>query len=109
MSLRETAKKLIYKSVEDNDVLIVTSDREQKSFVNDILLHEVFRKKDVTLEVLNIDRYRNEDAAVIHNELAKLTKQPYFPYVWVNGTYLGGECQTKRAMKNGDLEYYLDL
>ena len=109
MSLRETAKKLIYKSVEQNDVLIVTSDGEEKSFVNEILLHDVFRKNTVNLEVLNIDKYRDEDAAVIHHELARLTKQPYFPYVWVNGTCLGGECQTKRAMKNGDLEYYLAL
>jgi glutaredoxin-related protein len=109
MSLHEKAKYLIVKSVEENDMLIVIPNSTKKSFLNEILLHDFFRKHSIKLEILNIDRYRDEDAAVIHQELAKLTKQPSFPYVWVNGTYLGGISQTKRALRNGDLEYFLHL
>lgn len=108
-SIHETARQFICKSVQDNHMIIFTSGAAKKSFVNEILLHDVFRKHDVDLTVHNVDEYQGEDATVIHQELTKLTKQPSFPYVWCNGVCIGGQNQTKRALQNGDLEYYLDL
>ena len=72
-----------------------------------ILQDDTFATTKIVVE--NVDRFKPQDAYALQDGLVKLTKQPSFPYVWANGTYLGGNSQTKRALKNGDLEFYLGI
>lgn len=103
------AKLFIYQKVEEENQLLifVTNETKRSQVLEQILQDETFSK--VPISVQNIDRFKKEDADALKHELVKLTKQPTFPHIWANGTYLGGNQQTKRALNNGDLEYYLGL
>jgi glutaredoxin-related protein len=105
----KAAKQFIYQRVgEQNKLLIFVNNETKKSqIIEQILQDDTF--SHVPIDVENVDRFKKEDAAALEHELMKLTKQPCFPHVWANGTYLGGNHQTQRALKNGDLEYYLGL
>lgn len=102
------AQKFIFKNVEEQQLLVfVNNETKSSPAIKDILKDGLFDKVDVCVQ--NVDKFRQADAEALSYELGKLTKQPTFPHVWANGTYLGGCQQTKRALKNGDLEYYLGV
>ncbi len=105
MSLNPAAKNLIFKTVEEHQVVVFVNNESPGTNVKEILQSDLFENVDVC--ILNVDRCREDESVAISHELTKLTRQPTFPHVWANGTYLGGYHQTKRAVKNGDMEYYL--
>mmetsp|Transcript_45268 Transcript_45268/g.110254 ORF Transcript_45268/g.110254 Transcript_45268/m.110254 type:complete len:141 (-) Transcript_45268:133-555(-) len=107
----KAAKEYIYNRIEDrekNQILIFVDNESRRSdALMRILEDDTFAKTKIVVE--NVDRFKPHDSHALEDELIKLTKQPSFPYVWANGTYLGGNHQTKRALKNGDLEFYLGI
>lgn len=43
----------------------------------------------------------------ICKELTIITKQPTMPLVWINGIFIGGKNQTRRAIKSGHIHHFL--
>jgi glutaredoxin-related protein len=106
-SNKSPAQKFIFKKIEEEKLLVFIHNSPRNSILENVLNDEILKNLEVDVCVQNVDHFEEKDAEALCKELSRLTRQAHFPYVWANGTYIGGIHQTKRAIKNGDLEYYL--
>jgi len=64
--------------------------------------------KELSVDFLEIDLETKENGVALQETLKKLTKQSTVPSVWINGHFLGGNDDTQRSRKNGELKKLLD-
>jgi glutaredoxin 3 len=64
--------------------------------------------KELSIDFLEIDLETRDNGNAVHEALKKITKQSSVPSVWINGKFVGGNDDTQRARKNGDLKKLLD-
>jgi glutaredoxin-related protein len=109
MSFNPAAKTFIFQTVREHQVVVFVNNEFPEEDLKDVLQADVFENVDVC--VLNIDQCFSQldDSLAIRSELNRITKRPAFPHVWANGTYLGGYKQTKRAVTEGHMEFYLKV
>jgi len=65
--------------------------------------HEV---REYNVRIQNVDSFHC--AETIRRSLMSLTGQATLPHVWMNGKYIGGSIQTRRALHCGHVKYFMN-